>query len=217
YDLGDTAAWQVYDGVEDESVGTQMAVKATAGQVLTYNGTIIEAVFHSSAGGCTENVENVWVQALPYLRSVPDYDQGSPVYQWSETFSRSDLSNRISGVGNIVALQPEKITPCGRVISMQVIGEDGKRQVKRSVSGETLRNALGLRSTLFTIVPQAGTTDTKSKQNAPGSFQVTGRGFGHGLGLSQWGAYNLAQRGANYQQILSHYYQKTTLAQIQVQ
>ncbi len=210
YDLGDTPAWQVYDGIEDESAGTQAAVNATTGQVLTYRGQIIEAVFHSSAGGCTENVEDVWTQALPYLRSVQDFDNSSPVAQWTKNFSRSDLSKRITGVGNIISLQPAKLSQCGRIITMQVIGDAGRR----SIDGDVLRTALGLRSTLFEVIPQG--SGAKGKSQLPGSFQINGRGFGHGLGLSQWGAYNLAQRGTNYQQILLHYYQGTTLAKIQV-
>lgn len=212
YDVGDTPAWQVYDGIVDESTGTQAAVNATAGQVLTFNSKIIEAVFHSSAGGCTDNVEDVWTQALPYLRSVPDYDQSSPVFQWSKTFSRSELSKHITGVGNILALQPAKTTKCGRIISAQVIGDAGRRMI----SGESLRTALGLKSTLFEVIPQTIQASTKGKANYPTAFQINGRGFGHGLGLSQWGANAMAARGANYQQILLHYYQGTTLAKIQV-
>ncbi len=212
FDVGDTSAWQVYDGIVDEAPGTQLAVSATTGQVLTYRGKIIEAVFHSSAGGCTENVEDVWKQALPYLRSVRDYDQGSPVFQWSRTFSRAELSKRITGVGNILTLQPGKTTRCGRIVSMQVVGDAGKR----TIDGESLRNMLGLKSTLFEVIPQGGSLLSKGKSQAPMTFQINGRGFGHGLGMSQWGAYNLAQQGFNYQRILLHYYQGTTLAKIQV-
>jgi stage II sporulation protein D len=213
FDVGDTAAWQVYDGVMDESTGTQAAVNATQGQVLTYSGQIIEAVFHSSAGGCTENVEDVWTQSLPYLRSVPDYDRSSPVFQWSRTFSPTELKKHIGGVGNILSLQPEKTTRCGRVLTMQVIGDAGKRLM----NGDSLRAALGLKSTLFEVIPQGVSSLSKSKSSLPVAFQINGRGFGHGLGMSQWGAYALAQQGANYQQILAHYYRNTTLAKIQVQ
>lgn len=211
FDVGDTPAWQVYDGVEDESTGTIAAVNATAGQVLTYSGQIIEAVFHSSAGGCTENVEDVWVQKLPYLRSVQnEYDQGAPVYQWTKNVSRSEMSSLIAGVGNIISFQVEKQTPvCERVVSMKVIGDAGTR----TLSGDAMRSTLGLKSTLFKIIPDA----SKSKEQvAVSGFQIVGRGFGHGLGMSQWGAYNMAQRGANYQQILLQYYQNTTLAKIEV-
>lgn len=210
YDVGDTQAWQVYNGLEKETSTTQAAVNATTGQVLTYSGRIIEAVFHSSSGGHTENVEDVWTQPLPYLRGVQDFDQGTPVYQWTKTFTGSELSSRITGVGNIVEMEPLKKTPQGRVVSMKVTGDAGTR----TISGGALRDALGLRSTLFTAiaVPGAG-----NKSNEGRTFQITGRGFGHGLGLSQWGAYNLAQRGMNYQQIVLHYYKGTSLAKIQVQ
>jgi stage II sporulation protein D len=209
FDLGDTAAWQVYRGIQDESSPTQAAVNATRGQVLVHGGQIIEAVFHSASGGHTENVEDVWVQPLAYLRAVPDYDQGTPGYQWSETFTVEELSNRISGVGKIVTLKPERTTPRGRIVTMQVVGETATR----SISGETLRNDLGLRSTLFKVVPVPNKDKSKS---APVAFQFEGRGFGHGLGMSQWGAYNLAKRGVKYQQIVQHYFKGATLARIQV-
>jgi stage II sporulation protein D len=82
---------------------------------------------------------------------------------------------------------------------MRVEGTGGTRRI----SGNDLRSALGLRSTLFVVNPTGN------------GFQVSGRGFGHGLGMSQWGAHNLAQQGVNYQQILDHYYQSATLARIQ--
>jgi stage II sporulation protein D len=97
---------------------------------------------------------------------------------------------------------------------MKVVGDRGTR----SVSGESLRSALGLKSTLFRITPQTASASGKEKsQSLPVVFQVNGQGFGHGLGMSQWGAYNLAHQGANYLQILLHYYSNTTLAKIQVQ
>jgi stage II sporulation protein D len=213
FDIGNTQAWQVYTGIAAEATGTQAAVDATAGQVLTYKNQIIEAVFHSSAGGCTDNVEEVWTQPLPYLRSVQDFDTSSPVAQWTQTFSRSELSKRISGVGNILALTPEKTTTkCGRIVSMQVTGDAGKR----TITGESLRTALGLRSTLFEVVPTVQTS-TKGKAQIPTAFRINGRGFGHGLGMSQWGAYSLAMQGRNYQEILRHYYQNTELNKIQVE
>ncbi len=201
YDLGDTQGWQVYKGLESEATSTYAAVDATAGQVMVHNGKIIEAFFHSSSGGHTENVEEVWTEARPYLRGVPDYDRGAPVYQWSTSVSASQLSNLISGVGNIVSMQPEKTTKTGRVITMKVIGDSGQR----AIGGEQIQRLLGLKSTRFSI------------QKANGVFQVYGKGFGHGVGMSQWGAHNLARAGANYQQILYHYYQNASLAKLQVE
>lgn len=214
YDVGDTTRWQVYRGLQDEAAGTQSAVAATAGEVLmTRDRQIIEAVFHSSAGGCTENVEEVWSQSLPYLRSVVDsYDEGAPVYEWTKTFSQAELSSLITGVGNITKFTVEKATSkCGRIISMVVEGDKGSRTLK----GSELQNVLGLRSTYFRVDPIASELEQKSSI-LPITFQVTGRGFGHGLGLSQWGAYNMALRyGKNYKEILLHYYQNTEIGKIQ--
>lgn len=117
-----------------------------------------------------------------------------------KTFSRSILSSLL-GVSNITSLVPERTTPYGRIITMKVVGSGGTRQM----SGDRLRQALRLKSTCFTVT------------STTGDFQINGRGYGHGLGMSQWGAYNLAVRGVNYQQILLHYYQGTSLAKIQVQ
>jgi stage II sporulation protein D len=210
YDVGDTAAWQVYGGIEKETNTTQAAVNATASQVLIYGGRIIEAVFHSSSGGHTENVEHVWMQALPYLRGVPDYDQDTPEFAWSKSISQAELSGRIEGVGNILSMEPERITPRGRVMTMRVVGNAGTR----SISGDRLRNALDLKSTKFEVVPEF--VDKGKSQSIPSMFQFRGSGFGHGLGLSQWGANRMAQRGADYRQIVLHYYKDTTLAKIQV-
>jgi len=202
FDVGDDQTWQVYKGLITESAGTRSAVSATRGQVLIYNGQAILAAFHSSSGGHTENVEDVWNEPLPYLRGVPDFDQGTPVFEWTKTFSQADLSKRISGVGNITAMTPQRTSAYGSILTMKVVGDKGVRVI----SGEDIAAALGLRSTRFQVNRKSGTT----------SFQVTGRGFGHGVGLSQWGAYNLARAGYNYQQILAHYYRNTNLAKIDV-
>jgi stage II sporulation protein D len=214
YDVDNTQSSQVYKGLQTESSGTYSAVDATTGQVLTYNGQIILAVFHSASGGHTENVEDVWTQPLPYLRAVPDFDQGAPVYQWKENFSRAQISNKISGVGNVISMKPERTTAYGSVLRMKVIGDGGSRVM----TGADLRRVLNLRSTRFTVIPQyGGGGNARNSGQAPIGFQVAGKGFGHAVGMSQWGAYNLARQGYGYQQILLHYYRGATLARIAVQ
>lgn len=212
FDVGDTTRWQVYGGVKEETNTTVAAVQGTRGQVLTYNGQIINAVFHSSSGGYTENVEDVWLNALPYLRAVPDYDQAAPVFQWTETFSADQMRQRITGVGNIISFAAEQTTPHGRIKSVRVIGDAGERVL----TGDQMRQALNLRSTLFTIQSQPGQV-ASTQGAAPGGFQVIGRGFGHGLGMSQYGAYGMAAQGSNYRDIVLHYYQGAILSQIRVQ
>ena len=199
YDVVNTQASQVYTGVKSEAPGTYAAVNATTGQILTYKNQAILSVFHACSGGHTENVEDVWFEALPYLRGVKDFDQNVSACQWVKTFSPEELNRRISGVGNLVSLNPT-LTPYGSIKTIKVIGDKGTRELR----GDAVRNVLGLKSTRFTITED------------PLGLRFDGRGWGHGLGMSQWGAYTLAQRGVKYQQILRHYYQGTNLAKIQV-
>ncbi|MGK7955373.1 MAG: SpoIID/LytB domain-containing protein [Crocosphaera sp.] len=195
YDLDTTTNTQVYKGLETEFVTTHDAVKATLGQVLTYNGQVILSAFHSSSGGHTENVEDVWTSPLPYLRGVVDYDQLAPVFQWNKSFSAWEMGRLIGGVGSVRSLIPEKTTPHGRIITMKIVGSGGSRRI----TDDQLRKALKLKSTLFTI------------SNRNGTFTIEGRGYGHGIGLSQWGSHYLAQQGIPYHQILSHYYKNAQL------
>ncbi|WP_319420921.1 SpoIID/LytB domain-containing protein [Pleurocapsa sp. FMAR1] len=198
YDLDTTVGTQVYKGLDTEYTTTHEAVDDTHGQIMTYQNKVILAAFHSSSGGYTENVEDVWSSPLPYLRGVVDYDQQSPVFQWQETVPVSKIQTLVASVGNIQGLQPEKMTPHGRIITMKVTGDLGTQDV----SGKDLRAALDLRSTLFRISTEGN------------NLLVRGRGFGHGLGLSQWGAYFLAKQGVDYRRILAHYYQNASLTQL---
>lgn len=200
YDVSSTTAHQVYKGLATEAPSTLAAVNATRGQVLTYGGQLIEAVFHASSGGQTENVEDVWQRPVPYLRSVPDFDQQAPVFKWSQTFSLSQFQQRIPGLGQLLGVVNQRRSPQGRVMAMELRGS----QASRTLTGTELRQALGLRSNLFTLTLQGN------------QVRVEGRGYGHGLGLSQWGARGLALQGYSYQQILAHYYQGTALSQVQV-
>jgi stage II sporulation protein D len=200
FDVGGTTAHQVYKGLAAETPSVQAAVNATQGQVLTYGGRVIEAVFHSASGGHTENSEDIWQRASPYLRGVADFDQDAPVFRWSETFSAQQIEQRITGIGRLQSVATERATPRGRIVSVRLQGSQGSR----TLTGTELRQALGLRSTLCSI-SVAGNT-----------IRVDGRGYGHGLGMSQWGARGLAARGHNYQQILAHYYQGTALSNIRV-
>jgi stage II sporulation protein D len=200
FDVGGTTAHQVYKGLAGESPSVQAAVNATQGQVITHGGRVIEAVFHSSSGGHTENSEDIWQRPTPYLRGVADFDQEAPVFHWAETFSAQQLQQRITGIGPLRAVATERATPQGRVVSMRLQGSQGSR----TLTGAELRQALGLRSTLVSF------------NIAGDTIRVDGRGYGHGLGMSQWGAHGLASRGQNYQQILTHYYQGTALSSLRL-
>ncbi len=211
FDLGDSVMYQVYPGVATETASTIAAVQSTRGQVLTHGGKVIEAVFHSASGGHTENSEQVWSGVVPYLRAVPDFDQAAPVFQWTMQFTAAQMRQRIPGIGNILAIQPLQLSPQGRMIRVQVIGDAGTR----TMTGTEIRRALGLRSTLFSVQPELPLVASQTNSRIPPSkFQISGRGNGHGLGMSQWGAWGMANQGYSYDQILRHYYQGATLGQL---
>lgn len=201
YDLGASPdRWQIYKGVISESPTIYSAVDSTAGKVLTHNNQLILSVFHACSGGHTENVEDVWGNPLAYLRAVQDYDQNIKACNWEKTFSPNQISSRISGIGNVKEMIAEVYSPFRSIKALRIVGDKGTRVLK----GEEVRTALQLRSTRFNIT-----------KGANGSFVLQGLGFGHGLGMSQWGAYNLARQGANHLQILGHYYQGVALTPIQ--
>lgn len=200
YDVDTTISTQVYKGLNTEYVTTHEAVNTTAGQIMTHNDSVILAAFHASSGGHTENVEDIWTSALPYLRGVVDYDHESPVFEWNKDFPVSQFSSLLGvRVGNIKKIIPERVTPRGRIVTMKLVGDRGAIEV----TGAQMRKVLELRSTLFRI------------QANGNSIRIYGRGFGHGLGLSQWGAYHLAKQGVDYHRILAHYYQNARLSQFQ--
>lgn len=213
FDVGDTTTWQVYSGLEKEAPSTRAAVDATKGQVLTYQGEIIDAVFHACAGGHTENVEDVWSSPLPYLRGVPSPDSDFPACQWSPvTFTAQEISERLGYEGTISTLEVQR-HPYGRVINVIVDGTDGVM----TIEGDDVRDQLGLKSTLFSVKTESGRVASTGSVATANRFLFSGSGNGHGIGLSQYGAYKLAQQNWNYQQILLHYYTNVALAKIQVQ
>jgi stage II sporulation protein D len=210
FDVLSTTTSQVYAGLDGEANTTHTATQATAGQVLTYQGKVIESVFHSASGGHTENSENVWVRTVPYLRGVPDFDQSAPVFKWNLMLTAGQVRQRIPGLGDIVAMTPVKTSPTGRIQTLKVQGSEGSRVMR----GSDVRRALGLRSTLFAVKPEFGLVANR-KSSRPIKFEIVGQGSGHGLGLSQWGAYSLALQGKPYQEILNHYFQGVTLKTLQ--
>lgn len=202
FDVGDTPQWQDYKGVISESPGTYAAVDNTTGQVLTYNNQLALGAFHACAGGHTENVKEVWgSQNHPYLQGVPDFDQSVKQCNWQKTFSPTELSRKISGVGNVKSILPATTMTYGSIKTVKVVGDKGTRVM----TGDNIRDALNLRSVRFQVV-----------NGGNAGFVVQGRGFGHGVGMSQWGAYTLAQQRISYLQILGHYYRGASLSKLQV-
>ncbi|WAL62665.1 SpoIID/LytB domain-containing protein [Thermocoleostomius sinensis] len=213
FDVGSTTRWQVYGGVEEETASTRAAVESTRDQVLIHNGRIINAVFHACAGGYTENVEDVWSSPLPYLRAVPSPDANITECQWTQSFSAQELSQKLNYPGTISAVIPS-FDNRGRIASLRLEGSTGSTTLR----GTEVRRALGVRSTLFTLQPlRSRVAAAGDLPAAPSSFQLIGRGNGHGIGMSQWGAKVFADQGYNYAQILAHYYTGASLATIEVE
>lgn len=206
YDLCTTTHCQLYKGIASEKTASTAAVRATRGEVLTYGGQPIEALFHTDSGGMTESSEDVWGNPIPYLRAVRDTPLGT--MPWTKTVSTADLEKKLAAKGhNIGRLRAIELSPLavgraakdrtasGRVKAMTVTGTKGSV----TLSGTAWRSLLGLKSTLF---------DAKLTKD---TVTFTGFGAGHGLGISQWGAKRLAETGKSYADILHHYYTGVTL------
>ncbi|MCT0218148.1 SpoIID/LytB domain-containing protein [Synechococcus sp. CS-1329] len=224
FDLHSTVTSQAYKGLEAETASTREAVRSTQGLVLMHGNSLINAVFHSSSGGNTENSGDLWSRQLPYLVSVHDYDDSSPVARWEKTLSPQMLTGAFGEIGGVSRIDVLSTTGSGRVRQARVIGPSGALVI----TGAQLRSRLGLRSTLvrfeaapFTFTGAALTGGTQlpvgmgsvlapppPRPLVPPSPVIiaVGRGFGHGVGMSQWGAYALAQQGRRFEQILQHYY-----------
>lgn len=177
------------------------AVADTDGECILYEGRPILAVFHSSSAGTTQDAADVWSSSLPYLQSVqsPENEDTVPNYHSIASFSASELKARLqealpdADLGGSPSNWFTNIQqlPNGTVKSLTVGGV--------TVSGSSLRTILDLRSACFTIAFDGDTV----------SFSVTG--YGHGVGMSQYGANVLAADGMDYREILAWYYTGTTV------
>lgn len=204
YHLKSTTADQVYIGADSEDKAAYRAVKSTYGEVVSYNGALALTVYHSSAGGRTENSEDVWSEKFPYLRSVNSkHDALAPNYEWRFEIPRWTFREKLAKagftVGEIKKVKITKRTRSKRVKELVIYDKDRK---KHKLKGEDVRRAIGyslIKSTKFKV---------KYKRK---KFIFYGSGSGHGVGLSQWGAKGMADAGYKYEKILRHYYKGTKI------
>ena len=182
-------------GSEADVEKIRKAVMDSAGWVLTYEGQLIDATYFSCSGGRTEDALAVWGDDIPYLQSVESPgEEYASVYSDTVIYSLADFERMLS-----VDLEgpPEgwfteiTYTPGGGIDKMKIGG--------REFSGTQLRSFLNLRSTVFVLTSQGE------------SVSITTRGYGHRVGMSQYGAEAMAQKGSDYQEILAHYYPGTTV------
>ena len=209
FDLCNTSHCQVYEGMAAETRTTTDAVNHTRGEVLFYNGSVIDALFHTDSGGMTEFSEYVWGSSVPYLCAVSDLQ--TQTQPWIRAIPMSEFMQKVEQNGTVLGTLKEihlsslvvgkgsgDRSPSGRVRSAELIGTKGRIVL----SGNNLRTFFSLPSTLFDM--RVGRTDVV----------FSGYGSGHGLGLSQWGAKALAEKGSSYKDILFHYYTGVTLEKL---
>jgi stage II sporulation protein D len=203
YDVEAGTSDQVYGGMSAEHPNVARAVADTRSEVLTWNGEPILAAFHSASGGRTASAQEVWGKPLPYLRSLEvDGEEDSPDTYWRVRFSRPSLARALAPLGlQLGAVHEVRVaerTASGRAARIELTGSGGSGEV----TARALRTALGestIRSTLFEI------------RDVGSDVVFVGSGHGHGVGMSQWGAHAMAQRGAGYREILAAFYPGTTL------
>ena len=196
FDLTADTYCQVYRGVR--GVGDQIteAALATENQYLTSGGGLIDAVFSAADGGATEDGANVFGNASSYLIGVSDpYEAAAanenPYSAWEVTMTPAQLGNRV-GLNEIVSVVPT-MSATGNVIKLEFTDAGGKTA---TVIRDRCRTALGLKNIRYEI-----------SRDSDGNFVFTGSGFGHNLGMSQWGAYAMAKYyDKDYRFILGYYY-----------
>ena len=210
FDLHADERSQVYGGKSAEHVRTDEAVRSTTGLVATWQGTPIKAYYSSGAGGMTEANDAVEgfaepgpdgrPQALPYLRPVVDLDWESRRHAWSREVTASRLGEVLAGerppVGHPLGIEVTERSASGRARWIRIRGTAGTLELP----GTRLRRLLRLDSTLFAAAPVR-----------PGVFLFSGRGWGHGVGMSQSGSRQMAEWGFDHAEILAHYYPGTRL------
>lgn len=207
YDVVDTVSHQVYlndeelknkwqDKYDEYSLKVKEAVLETKGEVLIYDGKIIEAFFFSTSSGFTENCEEVFMEALPYLRSVDShYDEISPAYNTTVSMSLKEFYTKLNLPYNEeLNIEVVSTTSTGRIKTIKINGT--------TFTGNQMTSKLKLKSTFFNIV--------RNDSN----ITINTKGYGHGVGMSQYGANGMAMEGYKYDDILKHYYSGVEIIKI---
>lgn len=207
YDVVDTVSNQVYLdydelkakwGIDyDNKISKiKQAVVETTGEYLTYNNQVIEAFFFSTSSGMTENCDEVFSESLPYLVSVDShYDSISPSFEVNREFPLSTFYQLLNlPYQEKLEISITKTTSTGRVKELTIN--------ENKFTGSEVYSKLSLKSTFFEI-----------KQDNQ-VVKITTKGYGHGVGMSQYGANGMAKEGYNYDEILKHYYVGTTISKI---
>jgi len=200
FDVTNDVYSQVYGGSKSERFRTNEAVDKTIGQVITYEGKIIPAYFHATCGGHTEDASLLWKINIPPLKGVAcGFCKDSPHFNWHEVIFTGDIRVALVDagyhVGVIKNIIPTGKDMSGRIKDLLIINQKNDLLI----SAKDFRNIIGpnlIRSTNFTV-------------NVLGTDAVfEGFGWGHGVGLCQWGAYFMAKNGSTAEEIIKYYYPK---------
>ncbi|WP_428910085.1 stage II sporulation protein D [Niallia sp. Krafla_26] len=205
-DVGDTQFYQVYKSKDElrklwgsdynwKIAKVEEAVRETAGQILTFEGNPIDATFFSTSNGYTENSGEIWSNSLPYLKSVESpWDKQSPKFNGQKVIPVADFEKKLG-------VQVPETGDVGKVLERTEGNRIGVVEINgKKLKGSDIRTKLGLMSTDFTW---------ERKGN---NIIIETRGYGHGVGMSQYGANGMAQAGKPYTEIVQYYYQGVEIA-----
>ena len=207
YHVVATTTHQVYAGHVPPSSPIWDAVRDTSGQVLLWDGELFPAFYHSASGGYTEDPRTVFAaRNMPALKAIrDDFSGAAPHFYWTLDLKLADLSDilRRNGydVGTVTAIEITERTQSLRVSGLAVHGTRSSARLR----GNDFRRMVGyetVKSTLFAVALDGSVA------------RFSGRGYGHGVGMSQWGAKGMAERGYKAERILEYYYPGTTLGWI---
>ncbi len=200
YDVTNDVYSQVYGGKTAERRQTDLAVRQTRGEVLVFQGKILPAFFHANSGGITEDAAELWkIDLLPLKGGVDSpFSVNSPHYRWKKNFRLKDIQDKLNAsgvaVGRILHIRIAERNKNKRVVRLEIVDADEKTY---NVDGKRFREIMGpniLRSNHYDVAMKGWYVD------------FLGYGWGHGVGLDQWGAYNMALKNYSYKQILQFYY-----------
>ncbi|MBI5198034.1 MAG: SpoIID/LytB domain-containing protein [Nitrospirae bacterium] len=203
YDVGATTDHQVYNSQAKMRPPILKAVEETRGMVLVFEDRPILAAYHSSCGGKTEDVKDLWGLRLPYLQSVScPYDVRSPHHSWRKQIDldRIEKAIRAAGypIGTIASITPYHRNGSGRVDKMRILHSRGELYL----AGGEFRKLVG-----YEVLPSAAF----QVETLGSKVDFTGKGRGHGVGFCQWGAKGMAEEGHPFKEILAYYYSGTEI------
>jgi stage II sporulation protein D len=202
YDICATTDCQVYRGAEAEHPRSDLAIADTTGLVLTYGGLFARTFYHSDSGGVVASAGEVWGMSLPYLQAFQDVAANGPHRRWEHRLDPAVVGASLAaigqGVGAVRRVRVLAWSESGRVARVEVVGDGGTTVLAGNVA-RTQARGWGLKSTRFQMV---------------GDLVARGEGWGHGVGMSQYGARELAAAGHGFSQILAFYYPQTALQRV---